>query len=160
MKTAYAPTPEYGQPGEPPAYAQPAAAAAYPQPPAYAQPAAAQPARVLGIVGHDPRPVPLAGAPPLVAAQVVGVVRGAPVVVQPAQVVYAQPGVGGAPLGMAVGGGAVAEERYCGVVSCLCATVLVFVFWPAALFVPCCPCDKRSRVLYQGQGGPGPVVRR
>jgi len=147
MKTAYAPTPEYGQPGEPPAYAQPPPPAAY-----------AQPARVLGIVGQDPRPVPLAGAPPLVAAHVVGVVGGAPVVVQPAQVVYAQPGVGGAPLGTAVGGGTVFEERYCGIVSCLCATVLVFVFWPAALFVPCCPCDKRNRVVYQGQGGP--VVRR
>eukprot|EP00635_Sarcinochrysidales_sp_CCMP3193_P002238 CAMPEP_0118893788 /NCGR_PEP_ID=MMETSP1166-20130328/2860_1 /TAXON_ID=1104430 /ORGANISM="Chrysoreinhardia sp, Strain CCMP3193" /LENGTH=103 /DNA_ID=CAMNT_0006832647 /DNA_START=42 /DNA_END=353 /DNA_ORIENTATION=+ len=43
---------------------------------------------------------------------------------------------------------AVIEERYCGPVSCCIACVLILVFWPAALFVPCCPCDQRRRVIY------------
>ncbi|KAJ8605605.1 hypothetical protein CTAYLR_000060 [Chrysophaeum taylorii] len=40
------------------------------------------------------------------------------------------------------------EERYCGAVSCCIATVLFILFWPAALFVPCCPCDRRRRVVF------------
>lgn len=35
------------------------------------------------------------------------------------------------------------EEPYCGPFSCFFAVVLAFVFWPAALCVPCCPCDTR-----------------
>mmetsp|Transcript_26709 Transcript_26709/g.81991 ORF Transcript_26709/g.81991 Transcript_26709/m.81991 type:complete len:133 (-) Transcript_26709:637-1035(-) len=40
------------------------------------------------------------------------------------------------------------EEMYCGPVSCCIACVLVLLFWPAALFVPCCPCDSRRRTVY------------
>ena len=47
------------------------------------------------------------------------------------------------------------EEKYCGPVSCCIAVVLVIVFWPAALCVPCCPCDHRRRVVYQNVGPPG-----
>lgn len=32
--------------------------------------------------------------------------------------------------------------RYCGPKSCLLATLLAIFFWPAALFVPLCPCDE------------------
>ena len=38
------------------------------------------------------------------------------------------------------------SERYCGVLSCCVATLLVLVgLFPLALCVPCCPCDKRRR---------------
>jgi len=37
------------------------------------------------------------------------------------------------------------EEPYCGPISLAVACCLVLFFWPAALFVPCCPCDVRRR---------------
>ena len=38
------------------------------------------------------------------------------------------------------------SERYCGVLSCCVATLLVLVgLLPLALCVPCCPCDRRRR---------------
>lgn len=36
------------------------------------------------------------------------------------------------------------EEYYCGRISCAIGCCLFIVFWPAALFVPCFPCDKRT----------------
>lgn len=36
------------------------------------------------------------------------------------------------------------RQQYCGPISCCIGIVLVVVFWPAALFVPCCPCDTRD----------------
>ena len=36
------------------------------------------------------------------------------------------------------------EEKYCGPISCAIGTLLVILFWPASLFVGCCPCDKRN----------------
>mmetsp|Transcript_19142 Transcript_19142/g.24837 ORF Transcript_19142/g.24837 Transcript_19142/m.24837 type:complete len:120 (-) Transcript_19142:376-735(-) len=41
----------------------------------------------------------------------------------------------------------VVEEQYCGPVSCCIAAILVCLFWPAALCVPFCPCDRRERVV-------------
>jgi len=38
----------------------------------------------------------------------------------------------------------VVEEPYCGPCSCFFGVVLALVFWPAALCVPCCPCDTRE----------------
>ena len=36
------------------------------------------------------------------------------------------------------------HERYCGPVSCMFATVLALIFWPASACVLFCPCDKRK----------------
>jgi hypothetical protein len=36
-------------------------------------------------------------------------------------------------------------EKYCGPVTCCLALLTVLVFWPAALCIPCCPCDERPR---------------
>lgn len=38
------------------------------------------------------------------------------------------------------------EEPYCGPISCAVACILVLLFWPAALCVPLCPCDRRRVV--------------
>lgn len=38
------------------------------------------------------------------------------------------------------------EEFVCGPISCAIACCLCLIFWPAALFVPCCPCDKQKNI--------------
>ena len=68
-----------------------------------------------------------------VQGQVVGVQQ--PQIVQPGQVVIQQ-----APP-QPYGPG----EKYCGPVTCVIACITVLVFWPAALCIPCCPCDERPR---------------
>ena len=40
----------------------------------------------------------------------------------------------------------IVKERYFGPITCLACAVTVLVFWPAAIFVPCCPCDERDLV--------------
>jgi hypothetical protein len=42
------------------------------------------------------------------------------------------------------------DEAYCGPISCAVACCFVLFFWPAAFFVPCCPCDSRrvTRLIY------------
>jgi hypothetical protein len=44
-------------------------------------------------------------------------------------------------------GAAVRSERYFGANSGLFCCILVLVFWPAALIVPCFPCDQKNIVV-------------
>lgn len=37
------------------------------------------------------------------------------------------------------------EEKYCGPISCFIGSIIFFLFWPAAICVPLCPCDKRKK---------------
>ena len=37
------------------------------------------------------------------------------------------------------------EEKYCGPVSCFIGSLLLILFWPVAICVPLCPCDKRKK---------------
>jgi len=69
------------------------------------------------------------------------------------QQAYPQQAIPGYPMqpGMAGAGTAVVRERYCGPLSCLAAIILILLFWPAALFVPCCPCDERDTVVVMQQ---------
>jgi hypothetical protein len=40
----------------------------------------------------------------------------------------------------------VTSENYCGPISICTTILLIFLFWPAALFVAFCPCDVREVV--------------
>ena len=42
------------------------------------------------------------------------------------------------------------EERYCGPVSCLICVLTSFLFLPAIVFIPFCPCDiRKKRKVYE-----------
>ena len=77
------------------------------------------------------------------------VVVGEPVVAQatPVEVYPAEPASRQPAQGESGREGSTAQiesvEDYCGPTSCAIACILVLLFWPAALFVPLCPCDRR-----------------
>lgn len=39
------------------------------------------------------------------------------------------------------------EEEYCGPISCCICIMMSVLFWPLALCVPLCPCDKRKKTI-------------
>ena len=39
------------------------------------------------------------------------------------------------------------EEQYCGKISFCYCIALTILFWPLALCVPLCPCDKRKKII-------------
>lgn len=41
------------------------------------------------------------------------------------------------------------EEKYCGPKTICCCLFWVIIFWPASIFIPCCPCDKRRKSFYR-----------
>ena len=41
------------------------------------------------------------------------------------------------------------EEKYFGPKTLCCCLFCIFIFWPASLFIPCCPCDKRRKSFYR-----------
>ena len=144
------------QPGAAPpvvAAAQPMGAAPTP----HATVVAAQPVVATAVVGGAPAYAAVAGAPPVAAQAVAYGGPCAPPAGARGQYVYA--GARGQYVYRRTAGGGVVvgrvnpnsvvefeEERYCGVMSCCIASVLILVgFFPIALCVPCCPCDRRRR---------------
>ena len=136
------------QPGAAPpvvAAAQPMGAAPTP----HATVVAAQPVVATAVVGGAPAYAAVAGAPP-VAAQAVayGGPCAPPAPGARGQYVYRRTAGGVVVVGRVNPNGVVEfeEERYCGVVSCCIAGVLITLgLFPVALCVPCCPCDRRRR---------------
>jgi hypothetical protein len=80
------------------------------------------------------RPTVVVGEPVVAQATPVGVYPAEPVSRQPAHGQSAQEGSTAQ---------IESEENYCGPTSCAIACIFVLLFWPAALFVPLCPCDRR-----------------
>ena len=39
------------------------------------------------------------------------------------------------------------EEEYCGPISCCICIMMSVLFWPLALCVPLCPCDKKKKII-------------
>ena len=133
------------QPGAAPpvvAAAQPMGAAPTP----HATVVAAQPVVATAVVGGAPAYAAVAGAPPVAAQAVAYGGPCAPPAGARGQYVYRRTAGGGVVVGRVNPNGVVEfeEERYCGVMSCCIASVLILVgFFPIALCVPCCPCDRR-----------------
>lgn len=94
------------------------------------------------VVATQPPQGHVVATPPVVVPQ--QVVHSAP------QPVYVQPGVVATQthvVTMQPVRQVIVQEQYCGPNTCCIAIVLVFLFWPAALCLPCCPCDRRDRII-------------
>lgn len=101
------------------------------------------------VVATQPQGQVVATQPVVVPQQVVqGTAQ--PVYVQQPQQMYVQPGMVATQthvVAMQPVRQVVIQEQYCGPNTCCIAIILVFLFWPAALCLPCCPCDRRDRII-------------